>query len=261
MKKMETKLPFLIGQRNGGLNPTTKISVIRHAIESRTTSRAEDVPLCAASLFGKDITPIASGPSDIQSRYKAFYILVGQVPDGVLRTDQAERLTIRPFRWAPASITACPLSTLKTYNRDYLCDEQGLHVRHAGFMIDGHKMGNLCRTMPTQGWQLTSSETGEIHGTLSIGGHRDCKEPARVPLPLPDVILAVITLTKGGEAWVNAVVIQVEHKCTDADGDVEIHGTILDYRNFSPNNKISGSEDGAEVYCTTTPEGQKWCLT
>ncbi|KAF9255398.1 hypothetical protein L218DRAFT_828460, partial [Marasmius fiardii PR-910] len=77
--------------------------VIHSAIEHRSTSKFEDVPLCIASLLGKDVSSIVSA-SDAEQRMAAFYILMREVPIGVLWYDKPEKLSTRPFRWAPKSI-------------------------------------------------------------------------------------------------------------------------------------------------------------
>ncbi|KAK0496482.1 hypothetical protein EDD18DRAFT_1353250 [Armillaria luteobubalina] len=100
--------------------------VIHSATEHRSTSKFEDVPICIASLLGKDITTIVS-TSDAEQRMTNFYMLMRKVPIGMLWL-KSEKLTKIPFRWA-----------LIDFNfqgwEDGICDAAGLHVRIQGFML------------------------------------------------------------------------------------------------------------------------------
>ena len=75
------------------------------AIEHRTTSKAEDVPLCVTSLLGKDMAPILAA-DDLEGRMANFYVLVREIPLGILwaRATGLKKLTAAPFRWAPCSL-------------------------------------------------------------------------------------------------------------------------------------------------------------
>ncbi|KAK0442104.1 hypothetical protein EV421DRAFT_1664499, partial [Armillaria borealis] len=77
--------------------------VIHNATEHRSTSKFEDVPVCIASLLGKDLTTIVS-TSDAEQRMANFYILMREIPIEVLWCHSSEKLIKRPFRWAPKSI-------------------------------------------------------------------------------------------------------------------------------------------------------------
>lgn len=107
--------------------------VIYSAVEYRSTSKAEDVPVCVASLLGLDVSTILSAETTEQ-RMVNFYLLMREVPSGVLWCHQAQKLSTPPFRWALSSITDCPATTYWDWANG-ICDVDGLHVRYSGFVF------------------------------------------------------------------------------------------------------------------------------
>jgi hypothetical protein len=222
--------------------------VVYSAIEHRTTSKAEDVPVCIASLLGKDISSILSA-SDIQHRMAAFYLLMHQIPDGVVWVDRVERLDFSPFQWAPSSIGACPQTTFMGWEDD-ICDEQGLHVTHSGFRFNqlearGMQPGKL----PTR-FRLVSTEGDTIYGAA-------WPSLSRTTITLePNMKLALMTRSKAHPSpEPNAAVVLI-HESTDVD--TEIRGTIMARMFFSDD--VHGPDDISIVYCTSVTDNQKWCI-
>ncbi|KAI6143762.1 hypothetical protein BKA82DRAFT_3919954, partial [Pisolithus tinctorius] len=102
MLELGAQLPSVGMMRNmrQGWSP---FKVIHSAIEHRSTSKAEDVPVCIASLLGKDLSTILSG-ANVEQQMVNFYVLMWEVPLGVMWCEEPEKLSIKPFRWAPLSI-------------------------------------------------------------------------------------------------------------------------------------------------------------
>ncbi|KAK0215648.1 hypothetical protein IW262DRAFT_1320923 [Armillaria fumosa] len=142
--------------------------VIHSATERRSTSKFEDVPVCIASLLGKDVNTIVS-TSDAEQRMANFYMLMREVPIGVLWCDNAEKLVKRPFRWAPKSIARCPPFTTFGGWEDGICDATGLHVRIQGFVfakreIERHGADSMLPPV----FNIASAKTGNIFGRVRI---------------------------------------------------------------------------------------------
>ncbi|KAI0329717.1 hypothetical protein GY45DRAFT_1435246 [Cubamyces sp. BRFM 1775] len=227
--------------------------VVCTAIQHRTTSKAEDVPLCVGSLLGFDISTIAHAP-DGEHRLKAFYILMRVIPYSVLWVEDVEKLGIAPFRWAPVSITVFPFSAASLEPNDGRCDEEGLHVRpYSSFVVKDVVASDLQGAMPDR-FRLVDSEKGLHYGALWLSRDRRA-----VPLPTLDRKMAIIIASPEREVMPNAafVLISADSSSTHSD-DAEITGTVIGYRFFAPERK--GPED-AVVYCTPMSESQRWCIT
>lgn len=108
--------------------------VIYTALEHRSTSKAEDAPVCVASLLGKDISMILS-TADVEQRMANFYILMREIPCGVIWYNGSEKLRKTPFRWVPSSMTACPIYHFYMKWNTGICDSAGLHVKYGGFVF------------------------------------------------------------------------------------------------------------------------------
>ncbi|KAI0329716.1 hypothetical protein GY45DRAFT_845779 [Cubamyces sp. BRFM 1775] len=232
----------------------TPFQVMYSAIKHRATSKVEDVPLCIASLFGLEVSTIVHAP-DGEHRLKAFYILMRMIPRAVLWVEDVQKLSIAPFRWAPVSITACPLSTFMGGWGEDTCDEQGLHIRpYSSFMLTRIESSEALDALPDH-FRLVDAETDEYYGGTSwLSGERRA-----VPLPGPHQKLGLII--KPPEALVktpNAAFVLATAESTGGDDDDEVTGTIIAYRDFEADEE--GPEDTV-IYCIPMSESQRWCIT
>ncbi|KAI0663604.1 hypothetical protein C8Q70DRAFT_1050267 [Cubamyces menziesii] len=228
--------------------------IVCSAIKHRTTSKAEDVPLCVGSLLGLDISTIAHAP-DGAHRLKAFYVLMRVIPYSVLWVEDVDKLGIAPFRWAPVSITVFPFSTtILPDPHDGICDEEGLHVRpYSSFMVKSVVGNDLQDAMPSR-LRLVDAETNAHYGALWLSMDRRV-----VPLPTPDRKLAIILGSPEREVMPNAAFVLVaQSSTTGTDDDAEITGTVVGYRFFAP--EARGPEDTV-IYCTPMSESQMYCIT
>ncbi|KAH9892472.1 hypothetical protein C8Q73DRAFT_698154 [Cubamyces lactineus] len=227
-------------------------NVIFTAIEHRTTSKVEDVPLCVASLLGFDIATIAHA-QDGAHRVKAFYLLMRVIPDGVLWVEDAEKLNIVPFRWAPISITACPqIAFLDKWDED-ICDEQGLHVRPpSSFMLKSLAASVPLDALPGR-FCLVDADSGAHYGALW-----HTKDRRAVPLPGPDQKMAIICRSPKRGMMPNAAFVLVTADSTGTDSESEITGMVVGYRFFSSQAR---SPEDTVIYCTPMAESQRWCIT
>jgi len=112
---------------------------IYSAIEYRSTSKPEDVPVCIASLMGLDLSAILSATT-AEQRMATFYMTMQEIPSGVVWRHEPQKLNIPGFRWALTSITACNQNAYHGWE-SASCDPDGLHIRMAGFIFS-HDDGN-----------------------------------------------------------------------------------------------------------------------
>ncbi|KAH9898474.1 hypothetical protein C8Q73DRAFT_403074 [Cubamyces lactineus] len=249
---------------------------IFQALHRRSTSKAEDITICAASVFDMDLTPILSA-HDAQKRIAAFYGQLRSMPEGILWTHDPdiEKLTIAPFRWAPLRITAIPDQYLYMGTRDITCDDGGLHVRYAGFFVD---RGSLCSSDTR--YVLVSVSTGKetVYGVIStLLPIREHSKAPRVSSST-STRLAIILMphdlaATSDRRFPNAAVVEVEPNTHATNFDFtngpEIRCTIIDYRHFTTSTSSSslavgleGHGDGvASIHCRRTPDDQQWCIT
>jgi hypothetical protein len=91
---------------------------IYSAIEYRSTSKPEDVPVCIASLMGLDLSAILSATT-AEQRMATFYMTMHEIPSGVVWRHEPQKLNIPAYHgWESAS-----------------CDSVGLHIQMAGFIF------------------------------------------------------------------------------------------------------------------------------
>ncbi|KAI1377275.1 hypothetical protein F4677DRAFT_444500 [Hypoxylon crocopeplum] len=107
MTAMEDRIPSVRVISNPRFD--TKFQKVMHAVQNRYTSKAEDEPVCLASLVGLDPQSILNA-KDIDNRMAEFYKLLRELPTVILFSEfgvpnfLATNLTIPPYRWAPRSL-------------------------------------------------------------------------------------------------------------------------------------------------------------
>ncbi|SJL16205.1 uncharacterized protein ARMOST_19724 [Armillaria ostoyae] len=228
--------------------------VIHNATEHQSTSKFEDVPVCIASLLGKDLTTIVS-TSDAEQRMANFYMLMREIPIGVLWCDSPEKLIKRPFRWAPKSIGSCPEFDAATAGWEgAICDAAGLHVRVQGFMfaeseIERHGPSSMLPRI----FNIVSAETGNtvLVSRVSMGDWESISLQKN---------LALIHKTRHEASPPNVAVVAIE-ETVQLRGDDGVHsteyvGTIVSYAYTLPPNATEAVFQG-----TMTTKDQRWCLT
>ena len=248
------------------------------ALKHRSTSKEEDIPLCAASILRMDITPILSAP-DQHHRLAAFYRQLRGIPEGIvwIHDPAVEKVTVVPYRWAPARLTAIPETFYFQSMEDLYSDERGAHVRYAGFILDPE-----CVEVPANGTiRLASATTGEVFGVIRASASDpqhslpDLTESGAGPLcgVTAGTRLAVIlkpdhmvnVLPKIPNAAIFRILQNSRGSADASTMNQEIVGTIIGYRHFvsseSPDFMASGHGEVVRIYCMPTERFQKWCLT
>ncbi len=229
---------------------------IHDAIEHRSTSKFEDVPLCLASLLGKDLTTIVS-TSDAEQRMANLYMLMREVPTGMLWCSNS-KLTQRPFRWAPKSIANCPLSVLIGWN-DGICDTAGLHVRVGGFMfaeseIEPHSPGSMLPPV----FNFVSAETGNVVGQATQLWMDD-----RESISLQQILALIPTPPDhvDNRHTIFAVIVAVE-EIVQLLGDDGVHSTEY-VCTIVGHADITCPRHATEVVLQgqMTMKDQRWCIT
>ena len=228
--------------------------VVHGAIEHRSTSKAEDEPLCVASLLGIDVASIVGAGSGEGARMAVFYKLVRDVPCGVLWVQDVKRLSMAPFRWAPASIAECPGTTFMGWE-DGMCDDEGLHVRYSGCLLESLSSDQPPDVLPER-FSIESSSTGSAsHGSMRISrGH------ASVPLQT-GVKMGIMTLGKAHptrEPDAAIVVLDPTAKAVMSGYEGEIKGTIVSYCYYLPD---AEGPRNVVVCCKLLDSSQRWCIT
>ncbi|KAK0215642.1 hypothetical protein IW262DRAFT_1277780 [Armillaria fumosa] len=238
--------------------------VIHSATEHRSITKFEDVPVCIASLLGKDInTHILSIPtntivstSDAEQRMANFYMLMHEVPIGVLWRDKPEKLTKMPFRWAPKSIASCPPYATFGGWEDGICDAAGLHVRIQGFVfaeseVERHGPNSMLPPV----FNVVSAERGDIFGPIEMTYYD------RESISLQQN-LALIPKPHRQDVLPNAVIVAVEETvqllCDDGVHSTEYVCTIMGYADML----LSQPHATEAIFqgCMTM-EDQRWCIT
>ncbi|KAI0749838.1 hypothetical protein C8Q80DRAFT_1164244 [Daedaleopsis nitida] len=159
------QIPSVRVMREGtGSGVWSPFKVIFSSIEHRTTSKAEDIPLCLASLMGKDVSSILSS-TNLEQRMASFYMVMRTIPAGLIWNQGAQRLGMAPFRWAPLSLAECGASSCMGWPNFGVCDAAGLHIQYPGFIFKELR-ANETRTDLPERLTLVYAPTGKVAGTL-----------------------------------------------------------------------------------------------
>ncbi|KAK7470560.1 hypothetical protein VKT23_001984 [Stygiomarasmius scandens] len=250
MLRLGAQIPSPRAMRNviEGWSP---FRVIYHAIEYRSTSKSEDVPVCIASLLGKDLSTIVSA-SDGEQGMANFYMLMCEVPIGVLWSERPVKLTIRPFRWAPRSITDCPETAYMGWENG-ICDAVGLHIKAEGFIFTEREI-EIGAMLPRV-FNIVSEDTQAV--VRQMGRPPGYETQKQIPL---EQELALIFRPVGGAGGrdLNTVVVAVEGTVGSASNhEAELLCRIVGYLHAFP---PRGAQYTAfRGYLTAAK--RRWCIT
>lgn len=241
--------------------------VIWAAIEHRSTSKVEDVPVCIASLLGRDTSKIVAA-SGTEQRMAQFYLLMREVPIGVLWADKATRLSIAPFRWAPQSITGCGRTYYQGY-ADGVCDEDGFHVRLAGAIFTEEETRRL-------------GFDGMLPRVFTLASATGSYQLRSWPTPVPamdeltskeiPLLKSLAFLIRPWKSWSNtdfsfqpnALVVSIDKTIVPiVDTEAPEYAChIVGHLSAFPSDAWSIKPPPETVYqVRTTSKNQKWCLT
>jgi len=256
MLMLGEQIPSVRAIRDQTRTILSPFSIIRSAIEHRTTSKAEDMPVCIASLMGKDLSTILS-TSDVERRMGSFYVLMREIPIRVLwPLRQPEKLSISPFRWAPRSITDCVPSDFMGEEFG-ICDETGVHIRAGGFLLaEGQeKRPDIGGIFPNYAVGIGLAENEKMICHLCVP--RD--QPAGAPILMGN--LALIFRPRDGPRHPEVMVVMIEETNevvdNDSDAESEIVCRIVGYR--IPTMLQEAPE--TNIWGYALPSDQRWCIT
>jgi len=257
MLELGAQIPSVRGMRDmrTGWSP---FRVAYSALEHRSTSKVEDVPVCIASLLGKDVSTILSAET-AEQRMVNFYMLMREVPSGVIWCNTTQKLSIKPFCWALSSITACGMSTYMGWE-DGICDSSGLHVRYRGFIFSQKKATEKSNEENEEAAtkfpaisNIVSVETGNVLGTLR-------GRPSPV-IPMQQHLALIFRPIDRGALDPSTAVVAVENTIEyDEEGgakSTELVCSIVGYADLLPARGVHESEFLG--YMTATD--QRWCIT
>ncbi|KAI0387988.1 hypothetical protein F5Y04DRAFT_15678 [Hypomontagnella monticulosa] len=160
MTFLEDRIPSVSAIRDPRFD--TKFQKVMHAVQNRSTSKAEDEPICLASLLGLDLQSI-SDAKDTENRMIEFYKLLRELPTAILFSEfgvpdfLAKNLTTPPYRWAPKSLLSLeqPMEITNAVSGMRFadpplplygsCEDDGLHIRHPGFLFDDSEHTTIVR--------------------------------------------------------------------------------------------------------------------
>lgn len=74
----------------------------RYSLRRRSTSVAEDEPLCLANLMGLDVSKILASPGP--DRMEVFWSMVPDIPSSLVFSDASRKMDRKGKRWAPTSL-------------------------------------------------------------------------------------------------------------------------------------------------------------
>ncbi|KAL6307915.1 hypothetical protein BKA93DRAFT_26621 [Sparassis latifolia] len=119
--------------------PIYKLARMSGSLQYRATSKAEDEPVCLASLLGLDVRSVLVHSS--AKRMRQLYLLIGTFPATIifttgrsaLRFNDGARLQERGFRWAPASYLSHQASFQFRNVAMASVDSEGLHASYGLF--------------------------------------------------------------------------------------------------------------------------------
>lgn len=255
MLELGAQIPSVRAMRNirEGWSP---FQVVYTAIEHRSTSKAEDIPVCITSLLGKDLSTILS-TENVEQRMANFYVLMGEVPCGVIwhwYKGEAERLSAKPFRWVPSSITTCPLSHFFMKWNTGICDAAGLHVRYRGFVFaEKEEEQHGVEAVLPRVFNIASA--GDVFGRLYWPLQR-----APLEIPLQRNIAVILRQTDDRDVLPTAAIVVVEDT-VEMDGEMrltEFVCRIVGYMTFQSPDR----NPGTEVFQGYVTAGdQRWCIT
>ncbi|KAF7350751.1 Het domain protein [Mycena sanguinolenta] len=209
----------------------SQFRVIYYAIEHRSTSKAEDIPICITSLLGKDLSTILS-TAEAESRMASFYVLMREIPLGVMWCE-------RPEKVGPQTVSL------------------GTHVYHLlpskyrGFTLDIEEE-DVETTLP-DAFNI-ATETGEVLAKLIRHSQR-----ARWDIPMQQNLALVLRQDdRSAVLFPRAAIVAVEgivqHEELQA---TEFVCQIVGYMDILP---PDGSHD--KVFRGhLTGDNQMWCIT
>ncbi|CAL1698432.1 unnamed protein product [Somion occarium] len=238
------------------------LAAVSQAAHSRSTSKAEDEPICLASLLGLDLAKVLSVQSTSE-RMIQVYLLLRELPMAIIFAQRgvpnfrARNLEQAPFRWAPKL-----LSTLENpqyirwqatgertgpifHRSDGICEPDGFHFQHRGLLITDLHEGALSRR-----YILEVMDNGQVQEYVLVwlGG-----VPERPPSDMAFIFENDI------DAYVAMVCI--EEKRQDGDGNIEYLATLIGYGLVSKMEERHRTKVKAKLRGILTSSEQKWCLT
>lgn len=256
MLMLGEQIPSVRAIRDQTRTILSPFSIIRSAIEHRATSKAEDMPVCIASLMGKDLSTILS-TSDVERRMGSFYVLMREIPIRMLwPLRQPEKLSISPFRWAPRSITECVPSDFMGEEFG-ICDEAGVHIRAGGLLLaEGQgKRSDIGGIFPDYAVGIGLAENEKMICHLRVP--RD--QPAGAPILMDN--LALIFRPRDGPRHPEVMVVTIEETNeivdNDSDAESEFVCRIVGYR--IPTMLQEAPE--TNIWGYALPSDQRWCIT
>ncbi|OCH86880.1 hypothetical protein OBBRIDRAFT_820879 [Obba rivulosa] len=239
----------------------TRFQKIMGAVQNRSTSKSEDEPICMASLLGLDLSRILSTEA-AEDRMAAFYRLLHEIPTAVIfahfgMPDFASRnLQMKPFRWAPKSLLLLEdpmvinlaLAAQRFANPPWplhgLCEEDGLHVQHSGFVFSEPGPVTLCN-----GHVLNDAVCGEYYSLSWPGANPECIGP--------EMCLALVFQT---DFCSDAVIVRIDSQCGEHN-DTEYYVTIIGHGTVKARGAIVTEEQISTICGRTTARDQRWCFT
>lgn len=245
----------------------SSFEVIWAAIEHRSTSKVEDVPVCIASLLGQDISTIVAA-SGAEQKMAQFYISMHEISIGILWADKAARLSIAPFRWAPQSITGCGRTYYQGY-ADGVCDKDGFHVKLVGAIFTEEEtrrlgLGGMLPRVFTLASATGSCQLRWWPAPVAVMDEFTSKE---IPL-----LKSLAFLMRPWQSWIktnlalqpNALVVCIDKTIVPiVDTEAPEYAChIVGHLCAFPSDAWSIEPPPETVYqVRTTSKDQKWCIT
>lgn len=113
-------------------------ATLARAVEYRSTSKKEDEAICLAPILGLKYHQLSAVVREdtAEKRMQKLYTCIEQIPASILFN--GEKKLGDGFRWAPASLIGSSAVKLSLDGVAAKCDESGLHVQFAGYVVTGN---------------------------------------------------------------------------------------------------------------------------
>ncbi|PGH18802.1 hypothetical protein AJ79_00215 [Helicocarpus griseus UAMH5409] len=161
------------GKSNAPFIEANTLSVVGESMKNRMTSKAEDEPLCLATLLGQDPKDILEEKS-VQERMKLVVSRIGHVSAYIIFS-RCQRIDEEGYRWAPLSFREnskmySPGVSFTTVGQ--VCDK-GLLVRLGGIVLENDDTHNV----PSEFLVSVGSDLlfARIDGEMMYPGRPVCK--------------------------------------------------------------------------------------
>lgn len=257
---MEDWIMVQLGEAIPSINRLRKVRpgwpplfILHPALKRRLTSKIEDFPLCVASLLEKDIAPILS-VTTLQEKMAQLYLVMRDIPIGVLWAESAEKISMPPFRWAPLSLTDCSRSNYFKWPLG-VCEETGFRFQHQGMIL-------RLEDIDVERDMSSDEPTAQFPNLFAVLVYEDEQEYSCMYLRSHTKTISIprhaaLIVPRRQQLLFEVLLLAIESTDTDIEGETESVCTILGY--FVLLERVV--ETSVTLRADLTSSTHRWCIT